>query len=249
MKALHDNDVVHENETVTTSANGTVILLFSNGATVSITEDSELNIEEFEQDPFTSPTKISDMKKEPTTSVTKLNMTRGEMVGKVAHLNVDGGSEFTINTPVGAAGIRGTTFQIKFRLNKDGTATFSLRTADGIVTFRTVALPVPVAVPAGKEILTVTTASNSGAGTASSPTAANLQVTNIPAADLAIITQAAQTIVDAVSTSTVVIATTTNTTTTTNPTTGTTTTTTTTTNNTPADTPQSAPRTTSGDGG
>ena len=55
------------------------------------------------------------MKQEPGTSVTKLNLTRGELVGRVVHLNVDKGSEFTVRTPVGAAGIRGTIFRIIFR--------------------------------------------------------------------------------------------------------------------------------------
>ena len=75
------------------------------------------------------------MKQEPGTSTTKLNLSKGELVGKVVHLNVDKGSEFTVQTPVGAAGIRGTTFRIIFRPGPDGKAFFSVTTADGRVVF------------------------------------------------------------------------------------------------------------------
>ena len=226
---LHDGDKLTEKHTVTTAKGGAVILIFSNGATVSMSEESVLNIEEFQQDPFGGPVKISDLKKEPTTSITKLNMTRGDIVGKVVHLNIDGGSEFTVVTPVGAAGIRGTTFEIVFIPDGNGNATFAIRTADGRVVFGTIALPVPV--PAGQQIsgtIQVTSNANGSVTPNSTPTAATMTTQNIPTADLATITAAAQAIVDTVTNTTVTL-TTTNTTTTTSTQGGTTTTTVTTT--------------------
>ena len=241
---LHEGDKLTEKHTVTTATGGAVILIFSNGATVSMSEESVLNIEEFQQDPFGGPVKVSDLKKEPTTSITKLNMTRGDIVGKVVHLNIDGGSEFTVVTPVGAAGIRGTTFEITFVPDGNGNATFKIVTSEGRVVFGTIALP--VSVPAGQEIKgTIQVTSNADGSvtpTSSTPPAATMTTQNIPVADLVTITAAAQAIVDTV-TSTPVTLTTTNTTTTssTQGTTTTTTTTTTTVTTTPS-TPVPVPR-------
>jgi hypothetical protein len=151
-RALHDGDAVTEQTEIVTGAASNVILVFSNGATVNVGADSNLDIELFEQDPFATEQKVSSMKQEPGTSVTRLSLTKGELVGKVAHLNVDRSSEFTIQTPVGAAGIRGTTFRIVFRPGPNGAARFSVVTTDGRVVFSGTALP-PVAVPAGKQVV------------------------------------------------------------------------------------------------
>ncbi len=202
---LHDGDKITENFTVTTAKGGAVILMFSNGATVSMNEDSILNIQEFQQDPFSGPIKLADLKKEPSTSVTKLNMTRGELVGKVVHLNVDGGSEFTIATPVGAAGIRGTTFQITFVPDGNGNATFSLMTTEGAVLF-TKTGSVPLSVTTGLQIAaTVTVNDTTKTGTATATLPSTTTTTAISAADLASIAAAAQTIITTVTNSNITV--------------------------------------------
>jgi hypothetical protein len=59
------------------------------------------------------------------------------LLGKVAHLKQEQGSYFTVQTPVGAAGIRGTTFRIVFRPTGTGQAfAFSLSTVEGNVNFQ-----------------------------------------------------------------------------------------------------------------
>jgi hypothetical protein len=206
--ALHDGDKISEHFLVTTSKTGTVILMFSNGATVSMNEDSILDIQEFQQDPFSGPINLKDLKKEPSTSVTKLNMTRGELVGKVAHLNIDGGSEFTIATPVGAAGIRGTTFDLTFVPDGNGNATFKLMTADGTVLFSsTTSLPVST----GQQISVVVQVNDkTGAATATSTLPASTVTTPISTADLAAIAAAAQTIITTQTSSNITITSSTN---------------------------------------
>jgi hypothetical protein len=151
-RALHDGDAVTEQTEIVTGAASNVILVFSNGATVNVGAESDLDIELFEQDPFATEQKVSSMKREPGTSVTRLSLTKGELVGKVAHLNVDRSSEFTIQTPVGAAGIRGTTFRIIYRPGPNGTANFSVVTTDGRVVFSGRALS-PIAIPSGKQVI------------------------------------------------------------------------------------------------
>jgi hypothetical protein len=147
-RVLNEGDQVSEQTTIVTAPGASVVLVFSNGATVDIGGDSRLNINEFIQDPFSTDLKASDIKQEPGTSVTKLSLTKGELVGRVAHLNVDRGSEFTIQTPVGAAGIRGTVFRIILRPTKDHKAHFSIETSEGLIVFTGLSTG-PLDIPAG----------------------------------------------------------------------------------------------------
>lgn len=176
-RTLHDGDAVTDQTEIVTGAASNVILVFSNGATVNVGADSDLDIELFEQDPFATAQKVSGMKQEPGTSVTRLSLTKGELVGKVAHLNVDRSSEFTIQTPVGAAGIRGTTFRIIFRPGPNGTASFSVVTTDGRVVFSGKGLS-PIAIPSGKQVLATFDLNN---GQPNGP----LELTDVSAADAA----------------------------------------------------------------
>ncbi len=134
-RQLANNDVIAQNYVVTTTVGSSAVLVFSNGATVNVGSNSVLSIDEFLQDPFAQDLHVSDLKEEPSSSTTKLNLSRGELVGNVKHLHEDKGSSFTVNTPVGAAGIRGTTFRIVFTPDASGKVTFSLQTADGQVLF------------------------------------------------------------------------------------------------------------------
>jgi hypothetical protein len=150
-RLLHDGDQVSEQTTIVTDPEASVILVFSNGAAVVVAGDSRLDVGEFVQDPFSGNLKVSDIKQETGTSLTKLDLTRGELTARVAHLNVDKGSEFTIQTPVGAAGIRGTFLTVIFRPGKDHKAQFSVQTFEGLVVF-TGLTSGPVSIPAGRKI-------------------------------------------------------------------------------------------------
>ena len=121
---------------VVTYTDASVVLVFSNGATTRLGADTELILEEFLQDPFGATVKVSELQDEPSASVTSLRLNRGELVGEVKKLKYGQGSSFTVNTPVGAAGIRGTTFRIVFRPSGTGQAFFSLTTATGNVVFQ-----------------------------------------------------------------------------------------------------------------
>lgn len=134
---LHENDMVPQTATVVTQNGSSAILVFSNGATTQLGADTSLVIDEFLQDPFSQQVSVAALTAEPTISHTKLHLTKGELVGNVKHLNHDKGSTFTIETPVGAAGIRGTTFRIIFRPTGTGGAfaIFAVQTLEGNVVF------------------------------------------------------------------------------------------------------------------
>src|SRR5580658_4634245 len=140
---------------------------------------------------------MSDLKQETGTSTTRLNLTKGELVGKVVHLNVDKGSEFTVQTPVGAAGIRGTVFRIVFRPGKDGKAFFVITTSDGTVVFRGVTSG-PISVPAGKQVVATfdyTPPSTQGGTTAPPTTTATVTTTDTSPAEESQITTIVQTFI------------------------------------------------------
>jgi len=133
---LAEGGLLTESDTVTTGKASSVVLVFMNGASVKVAQESKLAVEEFLMDPLDTPINVSQLTKEPSISKTKLNLAYGEVVGEVKHLNREAGSTFNIETPVGAAGIRGTTFRIVFRPTGDGKAfKFTLSTAEGIVLF------------------------------------------------------------------------------------------------------------------
>lgn len=139
---------------VNTAKDSSVVLVFSNGATLNLAQDSSLAIDEFLQDPFADEVAVSKLTAEPSRSTTKLNLSRGELVGNVKKLNYDKGSSFNIQTPVGAAGIRGTTFRIVFRPDGTGKAFFSLTTVEGNVVLArgSVNLPADTSVPENQEV-------------------------------------------------------------------------------------------------
>lgn len=188
---------------VNTGNESSVVLAFSNGATINLAQDSSLSIDEFLQDPFADEVSLSSLTAEPSVSTTKLNLSRGELVGNVKKLNADAGSTFTVQTPVGAAGIRGTTFRIVFRPDGTGRAFFSLTTVEGnVVLFSgTVNMPSEVSVPDNREVevlIDVTTDPDTGVTTVTAGPSTPVVVTIPPAATLAQVVTAAQQTIQAV---------------------------------------------------
>ena len=148
---LKSNDSLAAGDVVTTLDDSSVVLVFSNGSTVTIGQNSKVSVDTFTQDPFAADVNLSQAKEEPSPSHTKLNLAYGELVGNVKHLN--NASTFDIQTPVGAAGIRGTTFRLVYRPTGNGQAFFTLSTASGTVIFTgSTGTSVPISVGASQEV-------------------------------------------------------------------------------------------------
>ncbi len=131
---LHNDDLLAQGFTVKTGEDASVVLVFSSGATVRLGANTELSIDEFLQQPFPEDElALANLEREPTRSSTKLKLTRGEIIGHVLALRA--GSTHTTITPVGAAGIRGTTFRHVYRAAPNGSAVFSSATDEGEVGF------------------------------------------------------------------------------------------------------------------
>lgn len=184
---LKNGDLVTESDTVVTGKNSSVVLVFMNGASVKLSAETKLGIDEFKMDPLADPVNLSSLKTEPSVSQTKLQLTYGEMVGDVKKLNKS--SSYSIKTPVGAAGIRGTIYRIVYKPSSDGKAFFTVSTAEGLVVM-TGLIDAEIPIPPGKEVVVEVDipAANTPAGTP--VTTANVVTTDIPEATKTLINTA-----------------------------------------------------------
>lgn len=144
------NSLVVDGQVVETGPNSSVVLVFSNGAVVNVKADSRLEVNQFLQNPFGDNFRVRDAVHEPSVSTTRLFLRKGEVVSQVKKLNREAGSSFTVATPVGAAGIRGTAFSLSY-VPVRSFARFSLAMAEGLIQFLPLRGP-SVNVGAGKEL-------------------------------------------------------------------------------------------------
>ena len=181
--SVQNNTVLQQGFVVRTLEQSSVVLIFDNGASVNLAQDSELNIEQFLQSPFEGayePAKATD---EPGVSVTNIKLMRGELVGNVKKLKQTQGSKFTVGTPVGAAGIRGTTFRIVYRPTGTGNAfNFVLTTVEGNVELAVGTVQSPVAVTDNREVVinNVTVDPTTNQVTVTTSTGATVSLTTAP---------------------------------------------------------------------
>ena len=108
---LSRGDLVTVGSTIKTGADGIVLLVFSNGSAMQIKADSKVSVTRYDQAAFdeqNGDNTFLRLSKDPSKSTTEMNIAKGTMAGQVKSLNLDQGSKFTVDTPAGSAGIRGT---------------------------------------------------------------------------------------------------------------------------------------------
>lgn len=178
--------------TIKTGANSSVMIVFGSGSTATVQENSVIEVTKFAQEVFSGPVSVDS---EPAVSETVLRVVDGGVTSKVAKLKK--GSSYTVDTPVGAAGVRGTVFRVSFNR---ATGKLSIATSTGLVVFNTpsgTSTPVPagqefnatvtittVAAPAGEtttgETTTGETTTTGAAATVETATITEAQVRAIP---------------------------------------------------------------------
>jgi len=127
---------------IRTEANGNVVLLFQNGSTINIRPNSKFSIQEFSCESF-DPSKVDypSLKAEQgKSSRTRVSVQDGSIIANVRRLK--GGSTFDIGTPLGTAGIRGTTVYAEVDMANaanpvafgvaDGSAVFTLNSGQSV---------------------------------------------------------------------------------------------------------------------
>ena len=103
-KKIERGNILSEGLTLKTSNFAEVLLLFSNGTTVTLDQNSELIISRFKQSPFDgNEQKLGDAISEPSSSNTLLDLKIGKLIAKTKKLSK--GSNFSISTSAGTAGI------------------------------------------------------------------------------------------------------------------------------------------------
>jgi hypothetical protein len=103
--------VLPEGYSIKTNLFSESVLLLSNGTTATIQENSVFKLLEFKQKPFdTQNQSFGQLENEPSTSQVTIEMELGSLVVQTKKLNKS--SSFSIRTPTGTAGIRGTQFQL-----------------------------------------------------------------------------------------------------------------------------------------
>lgn len=102
-------DLVPVGTEVTTGGDGSVTFVFSNASTIVVSRHSFLTLTHFQQ---SGPPNFHRNRSEAEegTSETNIRLDYGGVLSSVRSLNLESGSSFTVDTPVGSAGVRGTNF-------------------------------------------------------------------------------------------------------------------------------------------
>jgi len=95
-------------------------LTFSNGATLELGPDSEVEVEELLQAPFSTALKPAEWKAEPSVSRTRLRLIRGEARVAVKRLLAVRGSVFAVATPAGVATVDEGVLRVQARMTEIG---------------------------------------------------------------------------------------------------------------------------------
>jgi len=119
------------NDVVRTAAGARCILVFSHGVTISVESETEVFLDTFTRS--LAPPSDDPAVEETGTSETIVGLRYGDIVGSVQKLNAT--STLNISTPVGVAGIRGTTFTLRVRRTAEGTILATLAVSTGRVEF------------------------------------------------------------------------------------------------------------------
>ncbi|MDB4345706.1 FecR domain-containing protein [bacterium] len=128
-------DILIEGDIVNVAELSTVTLVFSNGSEIVIQENSSLNIAKLQQEPFSGNQSYEQLQADPSKSQVLLELSYGELDGHVKSLR--SGSTFEVDTPLGTASIRGTTFKVSYITIQNGaevqSVVFSVENKEGRV--------------------------------------------------------------------------------------------------------------------
>jgi len=138
-KAARVEERLRAGAVVATGRRSLLKLMLSNGATIELGSDSELEIDEFGQMPYlTSTIKIAEMKEEPSVSRTRLQLLRGDVKVKVQPLKVSRGSSFTLRMLAGTVKTGQGVFAARIQMSEFGIGMYTLELVEGAAQFEPV---------------------------------------------------------------------------------------------------------------
>lgn len=151
-RSLKVDERVRIGSTLTTGRRSMLTLALSNGASVQLGPETEIELEEFGQAPFSSSVKFAEMKAEPTLSRTRIKLVRGDLTATVKSLQVGKGSSFTLSTPAGDLRTGAGAFHAMVRMHDLGLGVATLELQSGTAEFQVAGSNAFAAVPAGRKL-------------------------------------------------------------------------------------------------
>ena len=101
-----------KNHTAETGKGGKAVFLLSNGTLMTVDQNAKMKVSFYDQIPFEAKGRaLKDLTEEPSQSNVNIDLDFGALIVKTKKLNKK--SSFSILSPVGTAGIRGTEFQME----------------------------------------------------------------------------------------------------------------------------------------
>lgn len=151
-RPLKADDRLRIGSTIATGRRSMVTLMLSNGATLQLGADAELEVEEFGQEAISSSLKVSELKAEPTISRTRLRLLRGDVSASVKPLQVAKGSSFWLMVPAGTLRVTEGSLRAMVRMHELGLGVFTLELERGTAAFETAGTTGFVNVPSGTKL-------------------------------------------------------------------------------------------------
>jgi len=121
--------------TLSTGRKSLLTVTLSNGTSVQLGSESELELEEFGQAPVSGSVKLAELKEEPTLSRTRLNLLRGDVILEVKPLKVARGSSFHLTLAAGTLRIAEGTVRARVQMSDLGLGVATLELVQGKAEF------------------------------------------------------------------------------------------------------------------
>lgn len=143
-----------EGHRIETAAGSNAELLFSNGATILVSAETQIEVKVFTQvaSPLIIAGKYKELSAEPSMSIVQIELYRGKIIGEARKLNPS--TQFTVKTPVGLTRVRGTVWTDEYTYDDKrlvGTQTTTVVKGEVEVNDLQGSLPAPIT--GGQEIV------------------------------------------------------------------------------------------------
>lgn len=132
------DDRVRVDTAVTSGRLSLVTLAFSNGAVLELGPDSQVEIEELLQAPYSLYPKPETLKEEPSVSQTRVRLVRGTLQATVKPLQVAKGSVFAVVLPAGGARVTEGALRASVQMSEAGMGVCTVQLDRGEAEFEVV---------------------------------------------------------------------------------------------------------------
>lgn len=111
-KAIKVGDILTQGDVITTGAQSTVKIAFSNGSIIDLDPNSQIELQIVKQKAYQGQKHYQQLDRDPSESITLLSMNYGSLFGHIKKLTDT--SKFNVSTPLGVSIVRGTRFRVSF---------------------------------------------------------------------------------------------------------------------------------------